>query len=189
MEASSQGRRPSPQFIGTLKAEPGLLVHLLIAMTYKVNIRTEGGESLGATYDAPNKTIVPVDPRITIESGDGYWALLLNDEYVLLTDSDGVSIGDICLASPGASLVFYAQGCGFQNTLAILNQQGMLSPSGDVFEVDALDEFNLQDKISFASVGVKITALKELWLLTNESGQYITSDGLLIAIPYNAHQN
>lgn len=150
-------------------------------MTYFVNLRVGASEFRAATYDAGNKTLVPVDSRVTIEEGADYWALLLNDEYVMILDADGLSVGDITMASSLPCLMFYERGCGYQNLIASLDQSGRLQVP-DVTETDTLGVFNLQDVVSFDSTGMKVTTLNEIWLLATDAGEYVTHGGLLIRL-------
>jgi hypothetical protein len=148
--------------------------------SYFVNIRYGNSESLAAGYDSVNKTLLPVDSRLTIETGADFWALLLNDEYVMILDDAGLSVGDIKASSPGTALLFYQQTCVFQNLVAELNQEGILTVP-DVLENETPSGFNLRDVVSFGANGMKVTALNEIWLLT-DADRYVTSGGLLIQV-------
>lgn len=150
-------------------------------MTYYVYLRTQSGqESLAATYDSVNKTLVPVDSRVSIEAGVDSWALVFNDEYVMIIDDDGLSVGDIKMSSPGAVLVFYECGCGYKNVVAEINEDGILAVR-DIFENTAPSGFNIRDTVSFSSQGMSVTNLNEIWLLSY-GGRYLTANGLLLRV-------
>lgn len=159
--------------------------------SYYVNLNSgEGRVRRAFNYDDVAKVLVPAASTSSAATdtfeflqGAGYFALVLNGDYPLIYDTDGLLVGDV-IESPVNDyprFEFLSYKCGVTQQLATLTQDGMLSVNS-VTESDTLPEgLNILDNVCFSLSGVTANKVNEVWFLASD-GNYVCSDGQLIRV-------
>jgi hypothetical protein len=153
--------------------------------TYRIDIvPTPSTATVGFTYDPATKALTAVDSRCEIETGTGYFAIKANGDYLLIHDADGMCVGDISYAQPNEypRLDFIATGRGMVQRIASLTQTGVLHTRGLYEDDELLAGMNLYDAISFTNMGTWTSSAVELWLLSDDNGDYVCDSGQLICV-------
>lgn len=155
------------------------------AIYYGELITKNGGSAKAFTY--ANGTVTPTDSRVTMETGTGYWALKIDGDYSMVYDVDGLSVGDLELPTTEdfPRLDFYQYTAGIKQKMASLTKSGRLEAQ-NVIETDTLPTsggMSLFGNVVITPQGIYSDAVNEVWFLTDNNGNYLCSDGMLIAVP------
>jgi hypothetical protein len=156
-----------------------------VPATYHIDLASSPGAVIRAfDYDAAGKSLIPRSLRCELETGFDYWAIKANGDYLAIFDEDGLVCGDFSpkLTAQHPRLEFICTEHGIKQCIAVLTQTGILYCPG-VSEQDILpDGLNLFDQVVINRDGVWATKLSELWLLSDNDGNYLCCDDKLIAI-------
>ncbi len=153
--------------------------------SYSVNYVGPKSSIIAFKYDSVNKTLLPVSSHVGFETGDGWFAITIDGEYAMIVDDDGMLVGDVSQKTDNVfpRLDFMRQIAGINQRMSSLTIQGLLTTSTIVEQwVMPADSLNLYDTIAFSPGGVTTAKASEVWLMADESGNYVTDEGNLIRV-------
>ena len=160
-----------------------------MSASYSYYVNLNPGPGAGSivrafNYSAITKKLTAVSSRCTWEEDETGFAMLLDGDYVMICDGDGLLVGDVYSRfSPSyPRLEWVALTCGIRQTMAKLSREGALEvPSFTESDTLPGTGMNLLDKVEFGLSGAVTTKVNEAWLLTSD-GNYLCVDGQVIVV-------
>lgn len=156
-------------------------------MTYSINYLSGKKNPVAAfTYNSTLKTLVPTASRFEFETGADFMAIKVDGDYVLFHDDEsGLLCGDMITKDKSESprIEIIENTCGIKQRIASITQTGALVAK-TVEESASLpaESMNLLDRVSFSKAGVFTNKVNEVWLMTDEGGNYVMTEGKFIRV-------
>jgi threonine dehydrogenase-like Zn-dependent dehydrogenase len=150
---------------------------------YAELVTSNGSTSKALTY--ASGAITSANDRVVVETAGSEWAIKIDGDYSLVYDADGLLIGDFDApkAQDYPRLDFYGYTSGVKQRMASLSKAGRLQTVG-VYESDTLPSNGivLFNNVSITASGIYSDRVNEVWFITDNAGNYVCSNGELIAI-------
>jgi hypothetical protein len=151
---------------------------------YAELVTANGGSTRAFTVIQGN--ITSGSDRVVFEQGGDYWALKIDGEYAMIYDVDGLLIGDLesGQAAEYPRLDIYGQWGSMTQRMATLSKTGRIQTPvvEEVTTLPTTGGMNLFNDVWITPDGVFAEKINEVWFLTDNGGNYLCDNGMLIQV-------